>query len=531
MAGNEPVSQRSWRAACPNCGAPVEFRSAASTSAVCGFCRSTLARDGEQIRRTGEVAELFDDHSPLQLGASGKLQGVAFTLIGRVQLAYEGGSWNEWHALFDNGRSAWLSEDNGAYVLSFETKPEVPLPKLAELRVGARVSLAGSAWDVSSVVTAHVLSAQGELPHALAGPEHAFPVVELRNARAEVASLDFSDRDLPQLTVGRSATLAELAVQGLLETSEKNLAARALNCPQCGAALEARLAQSKALSCFQCHALIDLSDEAGVPQSGFKQPPHPPNGRGPQIPLGTAGRLGLEPGAASDWQVVGYMVREDIPDDGESPTPWSEYLLFNRTEGFAFLVDSSEGWSVVRPLTGSPQLVGQRALWQGQTFQQGSSYVARVSWVEGEFYWRVQRDERADVTDYAGVGQAAGLLMSREQTGSELTWSAGRQLQAQEVAAAFKLSAQQQLQMSQDVKPMSAGKSGMGIWTMLLLFALVVLLMLLLSRCSTNECDDAARAYGLNSAEHRQCLNSRGGSGRVGGGSYGGYSSGGGGHK
>ena len=72
--------QRAYRAACPNCGAPVDFVSAASASAVCSFCRSTLVRDGDALRRIGVSAELFDDHSPLQLGAGGRRQGVGFTL-------------------------------------------------------------------------------------------------------------------------------------------------------------------------------------------------------------------------------------------------------------------------------------------------------------------------------------------------------------------------------------------------------------------------------------------------------------------
>ena len=96
---------RAYRAACPNCGGTVEFRSAASASAVCSFCRSTLVREGDALRRIGESAELFDDHSPLQLGASGVFQGEAFTLLGRLQLAYADGRWNEWHALFANGRA------------------------------------------------------------------------------------------------------------------------------------------------------------------------------------------------------------------------------------------------------------------------------------------------------------------------------------------------------------------------------------------------------------------------------------------
>ena len=144
MAGPRPEPQRAWRAACPNCGAPVEFRSAASTSAVCSFCRSTLVRDGDTLRRTGISAELFDDHSPLQLGVDGLLQGERFTLVGRLQLAYAEGSWNEWHALFDSGRSGWLSEDNGADVMGFEVVLDGKAPPVAELLPGARACVNGT---------------------------------------------------------------------------------------------------------------------------------------------------------------------------------------------------------------------------------------------------------------------------------------------------------------------------------------------------------------------------------------------------
>ena len=78
-------TQRSYRAPCPGCGAPVEFRSAQSTHAVCGYCQSTVVRQGEVLSRIGKMAELFDDHSPLQLFATGTYQKRNFTLIGRLQ--------------------------------------------------------------------------------------------------------------------------------------------------------------------------------------------------------------------------------------------------------------------------------------------------------------------------------------------------------------------------------------------------------------------------------------------------------------
>ena len=156
--------QRAYRAACPNCGAPVEFRSSASAFAVCSFCRSTLVREGDALRKIGESAELFDDHSPLQLGAGGSYQGAAFTLVGRLQYRYSEGTWNEWHALFDTGRSGWLSEDNGRYVMAFDAPLAEAVPDAASLRPGTQQIVGAQSWTVASVTVAKLIAAQGELP-------------------------------------------------------------------------------------------------------------------------------------------------------------------------------------------------------------------------------------------------------------------------------------------------------------------------------------------------------------------------------
>ena len=55
--------------------------------AVCTFCKSTLVREDDALRRIGQSAELFDDHSPLALGTRGRYQGEPFLLVGRVQMA------------------------------------------------------------------------------------------------------------------------------------------------------------------------------------------------------------------------------------------------------------------------------------------------------------------------------------------------------------------------------------------------------------------------------------------------------------
>ena len=69
----DPAAQRVYRAPCPGCGAPVVFQSAQATHAVCAYCHSMVVRSGEALQRVGRVAELFDDHSPLQIGAAGRI--------------------------------------------------------------------------------------------------------------------------------------------------------------------------------------------------------------------------------------------------------------------------------------------------------------------------------------------------------------------------------------------------------------------------------------------------------------------------
>lgn len=537
---------RAYRAACPNCGAPVEFRSAASASAVCGYCRSTLVREGEALRRIGESAELFDDHSPLQLGVTGRWQGLAFTLVGRLQYAYADGRWTEWHALFDASdlgqglRSAWLSEDNGAYVLALDRPLNDRVPQAGTLFPGQKALIDGRAWEVASVVQAHVHAAEGELPRPPqpAGPDHAFVIADLRNAQDEVGTLDYAEPARPQWSVGRAVRLAELQLAGLRGLgSEKTLAGRSIDCPSCGASLEIRLDSTQSVTCGQCRAVVDVSQGVGADLAHFAQNAVTE----PQIPLGTVGTLALGTPQPLPWQVVGYLERCDLPAPGsdDEQTFWREYLLYHPTEGFVFLVDTEEGWSWVRPLTGVPVVQGDRATWAGARHARRWHYRAKTVHVIGEFYWRLRRDEPVEVTDYEGEGPNRRRRLSREQTtgpgGGEITWSAGETLEARAVAQAFGLDAQAGAALRRDAAPVAAGAkgSGLGCAGVIILILLILFVVLLIARCSEDRCDGIRSTFGPASAEYQQCLarqRTSSGSGAYGG-SWGSGGGGGGGHK
>jgi hypothetical protein len=496
----EPSSQRSYRAACPGCGAPVEFRSAQSAFAVCSFCRSTVVRHGETLSRLGRMAELFEDHSPLQLLAIGRWQDKAFTLVGRLQYRAPSGAWTEWIALFDDGTEGVLGEDNGAYVFSVPAAIARELPQASQFRVGATTAIDGNPFEVASNEQTVLVSAQGELPKlpALGRP---FAMVALRSAAGEVLSIDYSVQP-PQLTRGSAVRLEDLRLSGLREESAKQEGARQFNCLHCGAPVEVALASSKSITCRSCHSLIDMSQGIGGELHHAEQDEAPE----PLVPLGTLGQL-----QGAQWQVVGYQHRVGHePGDGDENFGWDEYLLYNRQRGFIFLVDSQEGWSVVKPTTGAPKLSAgeQSATYLGTRYELKYSYEAQTTYVAGEFYWPVERGQKTFNRDFA---KGANLL-SMERTPREVTWSSGTTIASDAVAKAFKLEQKKELLKRSDAGPVSASGGRIGCGTVVMLFILILILLAVIKSCMDH---------------------GRGGSGfapRSGGGSFGGFS-GGGGHK
>jgi hypothetical protein len=532
----------------------VAFRSTASAFAVCSFCQSTLVREGNALRKIGDSAELFDDHSPLQLGASGRYQGAAFTLIGRLQYGYAEGTWNEWHALFESDlrtqKSAWLSEDNGAYVMAFELPllDDAP-PAASQLQASEQITVAQQRWSVASVGSVKLLAAQGELPFK-PNLQQSFVVSDLRNTRGEVGTLDYSQADAPRWSIGQTVTLAQLAMTGLADNqggglgdgaaAVKSLQARGVACPSCGAALRVQLSTTLSIACHQCRAVVDLTSASQQGVGGDLQCYAQKNGTEPQIPLGSTGHLALGSTTALPWQVVGYVERCEVPEDADDEQVfWREYLLYNRTAGFAFIVDSQDGWSWSAPLTGAPERAGTGAKYRGVIYRKLYDYNGMVTYVLGEFYWRVTKNQRTANSDYQGTGTATKKRLNREQTNNnaqqEVVWSGGETLTADQVIHAFKLAPEHKAAFQRDALPTSL--NGAGLLGKVLLWVFIISVVLMLFRCDDEgereNCTATAATYGETSSEHQNCLirQRSGGSGwRIGGGSFGGFSSGGG-HK
>jgi hypothetical protein len=417
---------------CPSCGAPVGFRSTASVYAVCEFCRSTLLRDGEDLKNLGRMADLIDDPTLIQIGTEGRFRGLHFGVIGRIQLRHEAGLWNEWHILFDDARSAWLSEAGGEYVVSSQVPVSDALPAFETLAPEMQVSVAGRNFTVTDLESARCVSGQGELPFKV---EAGYDVntADLRGGDRFV-TIDYSETP-PLVFVGYPARFDELNLSNLRTSSAAessggvaNVKARAFNCPHCAAPLAVHSGAIESVACDSCGSIIGIDNEnvkllARAAQSLRVVP---------WLPLGSKGRL-----HDVDWEAIGFMQRS-TQSGGETYT-WSEYLLFNEKEGFAWLTEYQGHWNFARTLSNPPSVSRGQTSFSRKSGQYKlfSSCEAEVSYVVGEFYWRVSVGESCQVEDYI----CPPMMLSREVTKKEASWSESEYLEPEDLRTAFKVSA------------------------------------------------------------------------------------------
>jgi len=161
------------------------------------------------------MAELQKDGTPLQLRAEGTYRQTHFAVIGRIQLRYGQGLWNEWYLFFDDMRGGWLGEAQGTYAVSFLTEVSQRLPRFEELKVGQRLQLKDKMFEVRDLQSALCIGGEGELPFHV-GPGYEAPVADLLGEASSFGTIDYSE--LPPLVfLGEYVEFDQLQLSGLRE--------------------------------------------------------------------------------------------------------------------------------------------------------------------------------------------------------------------------------------------------------------------------------------------------------------------------
>ena len=198
---------------CPSCGAPVQFRWSSAVQTVCPFCRSILVRDDLDLKNVGKVADLPPDPSPISLWTEGTYRGKSFQVLGRIIYAWENGGWNEWHIVFSDGSSGWLSDAQLQYAVSFVANQATPLPAAAEVRRGAHFTFNQIDYEVATRTRASYKGVEGELPFPFYGKSDML-FADLKTSGRAFGTLDYSD-PTPLLFLGESVEFEELQLKNL----------------------------------------------------------------------------------------------------------------------------------------------------------------------------------------------------------------------------------------------------------------------------------------------------------------------------
>ncbi|MBC7693130.1 MAG: DUF4178 domain-containing protein [Methylotenera sp.] len=199
---------------------------------------------------------------------------------------------------------------------------------------------------------------------------------------------------------------------------------KTFSCPSCGAGVILRaVGQSISVVCGSCGSVIDVTNENyQILSSAFQK-----NKVIPLIPLGQKGKLRGE-----TWQVIGFMQR----CDGSELYSWREYLLYNPFKGFRWLVESDGHWNYVIMTKSKPTIQHGDAKFLGETYKLFEKGTGKVTFVVGEFYWKVSAGETVQVEDYV----CPPRILSSESGDQETVWSLGEYLDPGVIQAAFAIS-------------------------------------------------------------------------------------------
>lgn len=451
-------------ASCPNCGGPVEFAIGSSAAVICAYCNSVVARTDRGVETHGQVAALIDTGTPLRVGLAGKYNRTGYRITGRSQLRHQaGGVWDEWYAAFDDGRWGWLAEAQGRFYVTF--KDQGHAPAFESLDLGQTID----GLTVSEIGKAELISAEGELPWR-PEPGYSYSYADLTGREGGFATIDYSETP-PLVFRGREVSLSDLGLEEIAIRQRERVRTTALNCTRCGGPLNLVAPdQAERIWCPNCGSGHDvtagkLSFFATLKKKKVR----------PVIALGSRGTID-----GAEYVVAGFMERAVRFDRDYF---WTEYLLYNRERGYRWLVSSDDHWSFVTPLRAGEVAesyalgggVGKAVHYEGRRYRLFQDATARVTYVLGEFYWKVEVGEAVDTADY--IAPPFGISKEVTRSGArEVNYSHARYMDVREVEKTFGV----ELARPSTIGPMQPFPGPhLGVPFVLLLLALLVTAMVL----------------------------------------------------
>ncbi|MGC1618156.1 MAG: DUF4178 domain-containing protein [Candidatus Acidiferrum sp.] len=264
---------------------------------------------------------------------------------------------------------------------------------------------------------------------------------------------------------------------------------KALNCPQCGAAIVLRsLGNAETVVCASCHSILDAKD----PNLQILQKFQVITGEvPPMIPLGTRGKI-----RGMDYEVIGFQ-RRSITVEG-TRYDWHEYVLFNPYKPTRYLTEYQGHWNDISVCKELPVVQFASVNYLGEIYKHFQTSDANTNYVLGEFPWQVRVGEHATVTDYVKPPR----VLSSEKIANEVTWSLGEYMYGADIWKAFNLPghAPEAIGVYEN-QPSPVNQNVKGVWSTFLAFAILLLVLLAGFDLASSKTTVFDSSYRLNPGE------------------------------
>lgn len=418
---------------CHGCGAPVEFKTTSSLVAVCPFCSTVVAKSQEDIEAYSKKSSVIQDFSKIQIGTTGRFKTHSFTVIGRIQLKYYYGFWNEWFILFDNGLTGWLSDVLDEYIITIETnnqnkeilkeiwnlnfedlnfdssnnKLSVPI-SFSKVEVGKNYFLNNQLFFCQDISVGEIVGAQGEIAFNV-NKNPQFKAVDLKKDN-QFVTIDYSEEGKsPIVYIGESFPESELFLSNtrtLEEINNSNGAYKgkitSLKCPNCGSSNPKVNGVSNTLFCISCNSKLDISNntveiliKTNSLEGGKYEQPYSTT-----LKCGDKGNI-----RGKKYLVIGVVLKNN-PEYPEYE--WVEYLLYQSggSGNYIWLVedrsDINAPWKISKAINDLPKDNLSSLTYKTQTYttDDESIYSGKTLAVWGAFNWEINVNDVIDVVDF-----------------------------------------------------------------------------------------------------------------------------------
>ncbi len=124
-----------------------------------------IRKDKKKQQREGSAANTKSEE--LREGSIGTIDGLDFTVLGKLVYDWGGGQWEEFYLEFsDTEEHKWLSKEGTTLELLDEVEP-ADAPDPAELKEGAVFDFQGETVKVNEIGKAHIVLVKGSFPWSI----------------------------------------------------------------------------------------------------------------------------------------------------------------------------------------------------------------------------------------------------------------------------------------------------------------------------------------------------------------------------